>query len=112
MSLKPVGKGAERRAEPRRMARGKVNLWPEGFSNATAPGRLLDSSRSGFRAQHGLKGLGPGQCVHFEHGNLEGRARVVWTRILDDRIESGFLILSRTRTTAPARKRAGKKAVL
>ncbi|HYW45242.1 MAG TPA: hypothetical protein VE959_20430 [Bryobacteraceae bacterium] len=110
MLLEPVAKGADRRSEPRRMARGQVSLWPEGFSNATAPGRLLDSSRAGFRAQHGLKGLGPGQFVHFEHGDWEGRARVVWTRILDDHVESGFLILTRARTAARSRQPAGKKA--
>jgi hypothetical protein len=60
---------------------------------ATVNGVLADTSAGGFRAQHNCPGLTPGQCVNFEYGRVSGRARVVWTRITPDRVESGFLIL-------------------
>jgi len=83
----------ERRSEPRLPAKGVVNLWPEDACGATAFGRLADRSERGFRAEHGLKALATGQIVHFEYGTVEGRARVVWTRIIGDHVESGFLVL-------------------
>jgi hypothetical protein len=41
---------------------------------------------------HDCSALTAGQYVAFEHVEAKGRARVVWTRILDDSIESGFVI--------------------
>jgi len=54
----------------------------------------LDLAKSGFRAQHHLPALRPGHVVEFEFAGGNGRARVVWTRVLGDRVESGFLILA------------------
>jgi hypothetical protein len=56
-------------------------------------GKLLDHSAGGFRAQHGCTQLTCGQIVEFRLMAISGVARVVWTRILGDRVESGFLIL-------------------
>jgi hypothetical protein len=57
-------------------------------------GRLLDRSAGGFRAEHDCRELGCGQIVRYRSkASGKGRARVVWTRILGDRVESGFLIL-------------------
>jgi hypothetical protein len=93
MPVDPDREDRERRSEPRLPAAGQVNLRPEGWRGATASGRLADRSERGFRAEHGLKALATGQIVHFEYGTVEGRARVIWTRITGDRVESGFLVL-------------------
>src|SRR5689334_18332911 len=82
----------ERRREPRSPARGVVTLRPDGGPMVT--GKLVDIARSGFRAGHSLQTLLPNHEVEFEIAGFSGRARVVWTRILGQQVESGFLILS------------------
>jgi cold shock CspA family protein len=57
-------------------------------------GHLVDIANRGFRARHKARGLEPGQQVEFEIAGFPGRARVVWTRIVGERVESGFLILA------------------
>ncbi len=57
-------------------------------------GRLLDLSRNGFRAVHGHASFQNGQVVRFEHAGAVGTARVIWNRITDDRVETGFLVLA------------------
>jgi hypothetical protein len=84
---------SDRRAEPRRPADGAVMLRPEGLMSAPVPGRLVDVAGAGFRARHSAKALVSGQIVEFEFEGAEGHARVVWTRILGESVESGFLIL-------------------
>ena len=84
----------ERRAEPRRPARGPVLLRTGGSTPAPVWGRLVDIAQSGFRARHSARHLEAGQEVEFEISGLRGRARVVWTRIAGQRVESGFLILA------------------
>jgi hypothetical protein len=85
----------ERRAETRRPAEGKVTLWLNGSALAAIPGHLLDIAESGFRAQHGSPTLRPGAIIEFELPGVKGRARVVWTRILGEHVESGFLIVAK-----------------
>jgi hypothetical protein len=86
---------SDRRRQPRRSTHGQVKLRPEGFATASIPGQMVDISSSGFRARHSHQALGSGHIVEFAYGKLEGRARVVWTRIVSDHVESGFLILPR-----------------
>jgi len=93
VSHEPEGPGLERRREPRFPARGPVRLRPEGLMSTAIKGRLLDLARSGFRARHACHTLFSGQVVEFRHARAQGRARVVWTRIIGDQIESGFFIL-------------------
>jgi hypothetical protein len=95
MSLETHSNPCDRRIEPRRPASGQVKLRPEGFATASVPGQMLDINSSGFRARHSLQALVSGLIVEFVYGSIEGRARVVWTRILSDQVESGFLILPR-----------------
>ena len=59
---------------------------------ARYPGQLVDVSASGFRMAHECAALTAGQYVEFAHVEAKGRARVVWTRILDDAVESGFVL--------------------
>jgi len=53
----------------------------------------LDYSTNGFRAEHPYAALHTGQEVEFQHPVAVGRARVMWNRIADDRVETGFLVI-------------------
>jgi hypothetical protein len=55
---------------------------------------LLDVSSSGFRAIHQSCFLKSGLEVLFQHKFASGRAVVMWSRILPQVVESGFLILN------------------
>lgn len=88
---------AEQRGEPRRAAAGEVRFHfgaevPNG-GGGEVRAKLLDRSARGFRAQHDCFQLTCGQIVEFHLLTARGVARVVWTRILGDSVESGFLIL-------------------
>jgi hypothetical protein len=92
-----TGQRVEQRREPRRAAEGEVRLQ-FGAGMATSAGgevrgKVLDRSAGGFRAQHDCSQLTCGQIVEFRLMSSSGLARVVWTRILGERVESGFLIL-------------------
>lgn len=95
MSLETHSNPSDRRIEPRRPVSGQVNLQPEGFAATSVSGQMLDINSGGFRARHSFQALVSGNLVGFAYGSLEGRARVVWTRILGAQVESGFLILPR-----------------
>jgi hypothetical protein len=95
MSPEPGSHPVERRAHPRRPASGDVSLRPEGLMSEPLHGRLVDVAQSGFRARHDCQGLVAGQIVEFRFKALQGRARVMWTRILHGHVESGFFILPR-----------------
>jgi len=89
----------EQRAEPRYSSQGEV-LFSFGETEYTKGrskeirGKLLDRSASGFRAEHDCPELTSGQVVRFRlTPSAKGRARVVWTRILEGRVETGFLVL-------------------
>ena len=88
----------EQRREPRNAAAGEVrfsfNELGPGLGTREVKGRLMDVSASGFRAQHDCSALTAGQVVQFRFvPRTRGEARVVWTRILDGCVETGFLIL-------------------
>ena len=95
MSLETHSNPSGRSTEPRRPANGQVKLRPEGFATVSVPGQMLDTNSSGFRTRHSFHALVSGHIVEFAYGSVEGRARGVWTRILSDQVESGFLILPR-----------------
>lgn len=96
MPLETHSNPADRRTQPRRPASGQINLRPEGLAAATAAGQMLDINSGGFRARHSFQTLVSGHIVEFAYKRQKGRARVVWTRILGDQVESGFMILPRT----------------
>ncbi len=85
---------AEQRREIRRRGHGNVLVRPESAGLRDIQGRLVDVSASGFRMAHDCSGLTAGQYVTFAHVEARGRARVVWTRILDNSVESGFLVVA------------------
>ena len=83
-----------RRKEKRVGAGGAVRLRLTEPVPANQAGVLLDVSVHGFRVMHTCRTLSSGQIVGFEHAFGSGRARVIWTRVLGDRVESGFLKLA------------------
>ena len=60
-------------------------------------GRLVDVSRSGFRATHHDPLLADGQRVRFRWRGSAGVARVVWSRTNNGTVETGFRVVSRDR---------------
>jgi len=82
----------EQRRETRRPGHGNVLVRPESPGSRDIQGRLVDVSGSGFRMAHDCSALTAGQYVTFAHVESRGRARVVWTRILEASVESGFVV--------------------
>jgi hypothetical protein len=87
-------KHSEARREPRRPASGSVRVTFQNPMDTIVEGHLLDLSNSGFRMGHTSTSLAPGQMVQFTHSAASGSARVIWNRVMDDRVETGFLILA------------------
>jgi len=88
-----VASPADRRTEARHPADGPLKFTFDDAGHQEISGRLLDYSKNGFRAVHTYAALATGQVVRFQHVIAAGRARVMWNRIADDRVESGFLIV-------------------
>jgi len=84
---------AERRSECRQPVDGHLKFSFDDPAHQEVTGRLLDYSKSGFRAAHTYAALPTGQVVDFEHVIAGGQARVMWNRIADEGVESGFLII-------------------
>lgn len=83
----------ERRHHERRKSIGSVYFWWDEAAGREARGLLLDESEGGFRARHHCPGLAAGQLVGIRLGGVESRARVAWTRVMGDAVESGFMLL-------------------
>lgn len=83
----------ERRAEERISTQGEVILILESPQMLEVRGRLLDKSASGFRASHMYPALTSGQLIRCRLEGAEVLVRVVWNRIIEEEVESGFLIL-------------------
>ena len=92
-SHKSTMTAAERRTESRHAADGQLKFSFDDPSHQEVTGRLLDVSKSGFRAAHSYAALPTGQVVDFQHVVAVGQAKVMWNRIEEDRVESGFLII-------------------
>jgi hypothetical protein len=60
---------------------------------AETSGLLLHMNENGFRAAHCCVDLRAGREVRFRNSIAEGKALVMWNRILPVGIESGFLVL-------------------
>jgi hypothetical protein len=96
--LQAVAIGEDKRREPRRPAQGAVHIRRAGAVQPEIAGRLIDISASGFRAAHTCATLTSGEIVSFSQASGEGKARVVWTRVLsagrNPSVESGFVVLA------------------
>lgn len=82
----------ESRWESRTLCEGRVRFFLEG-RYAACLGDLVDVSNNGFRASHTEPSLNPGTEVEFVHMLFRGRARVMWSRLAEGQMESGFLIV-------------------
>ena len=83
----------EQRSEIRRHATGTVRVKFADPEELEIDGKLMDVSSSGFRMAHDCVSLQSGQLVEFTHIEAQGRAKVMWNRILADGVESGFLVV-------------------
>lgn len=83
----------DRRSEQRHAGHGSLKLSFDDPAPQEVNGELLDYSTSGFRAEHPYTALHAGQEVAFQHAVAVGRARVMWNRIANDRVETGFLVI-------------------
>ncbi len=85
---------SEKRRESRRRTQGMVQVR---FSNprpTKVRGRLIDISSNGFRMAHDETSLAAGIIVDFSHSEGSGRARAMWNRIIEGRVETGFLVVA------------------
>lgn len=85
----------EKRREERRFATGEVHVKFIDPEPLEIDGKLMDVSASGFRMWHDCMALCSGQLVDFTHIEAKGRAQVIWTRILAEGVETGFLVVAR-----------------
>jgi hypothetical protein len=85
----------EKRREQRRKASGLIRVYFYDSHHKEIEGRLIDVSASGFRMAHGDRSLAAGQTVEFAHDEAAGQARVMWNRILDGSVETGFFVIRR-----------------
>jgi hypothetical protein len=83
----------EKRREIRQPAEGPVLVRFADPQPLEILGQLMDISPSGFRMSHANQSLHSGQMVEFSHHLAVGAARVMWNRIVDQRVETGFLIV-------------------
>ena len=84
----------EKRQETRRPAEGPVLVSFSDPQRTDILGELVDMSASGFRMGHANQSLQSGQLVEFSHSVARGVARVMWNRIMDQRVETGFRIVA------------------
>lgn len=95
--LAPTGRLAfsivDHRKEPRFVCRGDVRITATEPSLRQIDAELLDISNHGFRTSYSAEMLSPGTEVSFHHRFFQGKARVMWSRHLPDRNESGCMVL-------------------
>ena len=84
----------EKRRETRHPAEGPVLVRFADPQPSEILGQLMDVSPSGFRMAHANQSLQSGQTVEFSHSLAAGAARVMWNRIVDQSVETGFLIVT------------------
>ncbi len=84
----------EKRREERRKADGAVRVHFANPQPVDIEGQLMDLSPSGFRMAHSCVALTAGQVVDFSHVEAAGQARVMWNRVLAERVETGFLVVA------------------
>jgi hypothetical protein len=85
----PIG-ADDRRTEPRFEASGRVLLRVD---KVAIPGRLLDVSEHGMRVEHMYAALASGMVLEVERDGARQTARVIWNRIKNEGVESGFYLL-------------------
>ncbi len=94
---------AEKRREHRYRAEGNLYFFFDDPVRREISGRLVDYSQGGFRVIHDHPTLVSGQVVSFRHLLSAGQARVMWNRIVEGMIETGFVTLALHSTAAEGR---------
>lgn len=84
---------ADRRTEVREAANGDVTMWITSGHRIAIPGRLLDVSEHGMRIEHMYSELASGAVLEVERNGEIRSARVIWNRIRNEGVESGFFLL-------------------
>jgi hypothetical protein len=84
---------SERRLEKRWPQSGVIEISFADPAPVTVRAELIEASGRGFRASHDTKALAAGLEVEYRSSSNSGRARVIWTHVLEGRCVSGFLTL-------------------
>jgi hypothetical protein len=84
---------SEQRRESRRTANGPIVVRFGQEQSFVVHGHLVDVSASGFRMLHQCTTLETGQIVEFSHPEASGTARVMWNRIVDRMVQTGFFVM-------------------
>ena len=82
----------DQRAEGRVPTSGEVKVLIDGPHPLAIPARVLDISEHGMHVEHMYAALTSGMTVEIDSGAVKMAARVVWNRINNDRVESGFYL--------------------
>ena len=72
-----------------------VRLFTVGAERLVLEGDMQDVSSSGFRLEHDNQRIRSGEEYRFESPDSSGLARVMWNRIMDNSVETGFFIVLR-----------------
>jgi hypothetical protein len=84
-----------RRRTPRHSGGGGIEIVFGDLAAEAIRAQLLDFSAMGFRITHHCPYLKTGEEVLFRRAGEEGTARVMWNRVLAQRVETGLLVLER-----------------
>jgi len=82
----------DERRRPRRPCSGEVLLLRDAHPFSEIRGTLRDISEEGFRVAHHCAELSAGQQVRFTHPFAQGVATLMWSRVVGENVESGFLV--------------------
>ncbi len=93
-------KNRDRRVAVRTPANGAVELSFDFPVPTVIAAELVETSATGFRAVHDSKALEAGLEVCYRRPDGSGRARVIWTHVLDGQRVSGFMVLAGPRESA------------
>ncbi len=83
----------DRRGAVRTPASGRVEIWIDGPAPTVVEAEMIESSATGFRAAYDSAALESGLDVRYLAALASGRARVIWTHVIQGRRVSGFLRL-------------------
>lgn len=83
----------DRRVAERQQASGIVEISLADPLPTSIQAELIELSATGFRASYVAKALDPGRTVGFHLDGKRGRARVIWTQVIEGNRVSGFLLM-------------------
>lgn len=86
-------KNRDRRKAPRVARTGDVLISLHEPVERSIAAELIETSDLGFRVSHASRELVPGVIVQFSTPQRSGRARVIWTHVLEGRFVSGMMLL-------------------